>query len=706
MTHLKTFAIAFLLLIAILGNSQVVLNDTILKYLPATSEPHSEWRNLDFDDSNWQNTSLGDFSMNWHSITVADFPIIGYGDSNNVKIPKVQTFYTRSIVRLNNPSDYEELMMVIDFDDSFVAYINGVEFARANLGKNGSTTTYDQLADRSHDLRAIQGSNQIDVLNGYYIDKDFIDNHLIEGENVLSIEYHNDSINGTDLGFWGGVVIDITNADFNVFNLPSRYKRCMELDSTHLPIIVIESDEFGIPKKRIEVFATIGIINNGKGNYNKPSNSYNAHFGDVKIELRGQSSADYPKKSYDFELKDPDGKDTSISLLGLPREADWILQGPWADRSQFRNALIYELGRKTGNWSPKVKFCEVIINGEYVGLYNLIEKIKRDSNRVNVAKLRDEEISGTDVSGGYILKYDKPNNSTFQIVYPKDKNIQDEQETYIRDFIAEYEEVLYSNEGLDEVEGYNKYIDTESLIDYMIISELGKNCDAYRFSTFFHKDKDDRDPRLKYGPLWDFDLCFGNSIWQDGFKTDGWQFAYPGSNVFHILRLFQDPLLVDSFKYRWFELRESFLSTDSLFAQIDELAQELEQPLKRNYEVWPVVDKGLFFPYYTVPNYDEEIVYIKNWISDRVVWIDDNIDDIYYDVTDIEDIQEFNSFQFKANLYPNPMVNEFIIDSYVDKGNYKVYYNKGNEDLKRGLHIVNLKLDGKSYYQMKVMVDN
>jgi spore coat protein CotH len=393
--------------------------------------------------------------------------------------------------------------------------------------------------------------------------------------------------------------------------------------------------------------------------------------------------------------------------------------------------LAYELGLKTGHWTPRVKFCEVLLNGQNVGLYNLIEKIGRDSSRINIGKLTETEISGTDLTGGYVLKYDKP-NGTLQIVYPKEKNLQPEQEEYIFNFVKNYDDVLKTNNGLDEDLGYKKYIDPQSLIDYMVVVELTKNCDSYLYSTYLYKDKDDRDGRIKFGPLWDFDLSIGNSVWQEGYKNEGWQFEYPGNNKFNIKRLLQDPEMVELFQERWLELRDKFLHTDSLFARIDDLRAELKEPLKRNYEVWPLVDKGIFFPAYYVNSYDEEIEYMKNWLAVRVAWIDEHIKNIYYPVTvytDIDDSQTQTASEFSAHAYPNPFAHEFYIDlnvpnsgnlqieiinvqgkvvdviesTPVEKGEYKVYWNKGNTELWPGLHIVSIKIDGKLFEHIKVL---
>lgn len=723
MIHKKLAISIIALCFSLSISAQEFISDTLsTKFFPATEEPSSNWNTSDFDDSNWEN--------------LQGVHIFAYGDIDYLNIPKVPSIYIRSFFDVNDLNAFRELMLFCDFDDGFVAYLNGVEFARVNMGKQNTPTTFDQLADRSHEMAIAQGIENTVPVMGYYIDSLFLDSVLVTGQNVVAIEVHNDSINGSDLGFYHEIR-NLTNVDFVYGEFLHRYKKCVHLESSKLPIVIIETDEFGVPFALNQEWeytkGTLKIINNHTNQLNFiDSKSYELE-SNLRIRYRGESSRFFPKRPYKFELKDNEWKDTSISLIGLPREADWILQGPFADKSQLRNSLAYEFGRKTGRYAPRTKAIELIINGEYVGLYNLVEQIKRDSNRVNIAKLREEEISGTDLTGGYILKYDKGTRD-IQIVYPKDKNIQDEQETYIRDHMAEYHDVLLSNDGLDPDIGYKKYIDGESLVDYVIVSELAKNADAYRYSSFFYKNKDDRDHRIKYGPLWDFDLGFGNTTFQDGDKTDGWQFEYAGSNVFHIRRLFEDPELVSIFQNRWFELREGFLHSDSIFARIDELVAELGPSIQRNYEVWPIIKETLFFEEGIISDtYEEEIAGMKDWINERANWIDNNIMDLHYNVTDyttIEDVENYYNSQFTANIYPNPVVDQFIVDlnmpkagmleveiiditgkvvsiiesTYVENGNYKLFWKKGKEAIKPGLHILNLKLDGKSYYQDKIIM--
>ncbi len=684
------------------------ISDTAFKYFIGNSDPNTDWNTLDFDDSSWE--------TGYHSI--------GFGDMDDyILIDKVSSVYLRIPFYVEDKENLTDLVAIIDYDDGFVTYINGIEFARNNLGKHHSATTFDQLADRSHEAQFYR-RNRGRVL-GFYIDDTIVSNHIQNGTNYLALEVHNDSVDGSDLTAIG--VIINNNGYYNLYDPTSRYIKDLELDSTILPIVKIETDEYGILYKRIEVTGSIELIDNGPGKYNKPDDAP-FHAGRIEIEQRGESSADFPKKSYDFELQDEDGNDTSIAICGLPKENDWILQGPYADKSQIRNAFMYELGRKTGHWSPRVKFVELILNGEYLGLYNLVEKIKRDTARVDIRKLKETEISGIDLTGGYIVKYDK-GSTDLQIVYPKKSSLQEQQKNYIQAFFNEYNSVLRSNDGLDPENGYRKYIDYQSFIDYTIVAEFGKNCDSYLFSSYMFKDRDDINPKIQFGPLWDFDLCFGNAFWQEGNIIDKWQFDLGSNQRFNHKRLFEDPELVNLFEDRWFDLRTSFMHTDSLLKRIDEMVDSLSEPIKRNYEIWPIIDKDLFTRVYQVANYDEEITHIKDWISTRSIWIDDNISSIYYPVTEYPANTDFPfAEELVESIYPNPFDDhltiklstpvarnismvligmdgktlDIVIGAQILPGEYYVHW-IAPEHLSMGLYVLEIRIDGEPYESYKIL---
>lgn len=178
------------------------------------------------------------------------------------------------------------------------------------------------------------------------------------------------------------------------------------LTSSKLPIIIIDTNGQTIPDEP-KITASMKIIDKGNGerNYvNDPANVYN---GKIGIEIRGHSSQMFPKKQYGIELRDDAGNDISVSILGMPSESDFVLNASYTDKSLLRNVIAYKLGNDLGRYASRTKFCEVIINNQYMGIYILQEKVKRDKNRVNIKKIATADTTGDAVTGGYILKIDR-----------------------------------------------------------------------------------------------------------------------------------------------------------------------------------------------------------------------------------------------------------------------------------------------------------
>jgi hypothetical protein len=292
-----------------------------------------------------------------------------------------------------------------------------------------------------------------------------------------------------------------------------------------LPQVFVNTNGQEIPDEP-KIIAEMSIENKGELTYE----------GFIGIEIRGQSSQMFPKKQYGFETRDSENEDLDVSLLGLPEEEDWILHAPYSDKSLIRNALIYDLSRDIGRYSSRLVFVELILNNIYDGLYILMEKLKRDKYRIDINKLKSSENEGEDLTGGYILKLDKedsydqlnsfsssipPPNSTnnqqirFVFDTPDEEDITDEQRNYIKSYINSFETVLNSNQFSDTENGYSKYIDVDSFVDFFILNELSNNVDGYRLSTWLVKDKNEL---LSIGPIWDFNLAFGNANYCGGGK--------------------------------------------------------------------------------------------------------------------------------------------------------------------------------------------
>lgn len=175
---------------------------------------------------------------------------------------------------------------------------------------------------------------------------------------------------------------------------------------SNLPIVLINTNGETIvddPK----IMGDMAIIDNGPGVMNSIKDTPNDYNGKIGIEIRGSSSQMFPKKQYGIELWDEEGEGIDASILGMPEEEDWVLFAPYNDKALIRDALAYKLGRDMGQYASRQRFCEVLLNGEYMGVFVFFEKVKRDGERVDIAKLDPDEVNGDDLTGGYIFKIDK-----------------------------------------------------------------------------------------------------------------------------------------------------------------------------------------------------------------------------------------------------------------------------------------------------------
>jgi hypothetical protein len=276
-----------------------------------------------------------------------------------------------------------------------------------------------------------------------------------------------------------------------------------------------------------------------------------------------------------------------------------------------------------------------------------MEKIKRDKNRVDISTLLPEDISGDELTGGYILKIDKtegeevdgwisdypppwdPNDDIFiQYHEPKPSEITAEQKAYIHSYIDSFEDMLASDDFKDPLTGYPVWIDVGSFIDFFLINELSRNVDGYRLSSFFYKDKDSVNPKITMGPLWDFNLAFGNANYYNGSDITGLFIDYDltDSDSFHIpfwwRRLMEDPAYSQQAANRWNALRQTIFHLDTLYAKIDEFTSYIWEAQERNFQRWQILNRYVWPNNYVGGSYIAEINYLKNWIAQRTAWLD------------------------------------------------------------------------------------
>ncbi len=444
--------------------------------------------------------------------------------------------------------------------------------------------------------------------------------------------------------------------------------------SSNLPIVIIDTYGQEIPDDP-KLMVGMKIIDNASGerNYLTDTPVYDGFAG---IELRGSSSQQFPKKSFGFETWDSNGEELDVSLLGMPEETDWILNANYTDKTLMRNTLAYRLSQEMGHYATRHKYVEVVLNGNYHGVYIFSEKIKRDGDRVDIAKLTNTMNSGDPLTGGYIFKIDKqtgsggdgwisdypppahPSGQTifFQYEYPKSDVITPQQKEYISSYMDTFEGALAGPFFDDPENGWRKYAVESTFIDYFIVNEISKNVDGYRLSTFIHKERESLGGKLRLGPVWDYDLGFRNADYCAGDVVTGWAYQFPCQYdywqvPFWWQRLLQDSLFADHLKCRWENLRINKLTNAWFENYVDSLATLLDEGQQRNFIKWPILGIYVWPNPQPIPaTYAGEIDALKSYLNSRLAWLDQNMPG-YCNPTSME---EKNTEKVKLTLYPSP----------------------------------------------------
>ncbi|MFM7661889.1 MAG: CotH kinase family protein, partial [Bacteroidota bacterium] len=297
--------------------------------------------------------------------------------------------------------------------------------------------------------------------------------------------------------------------------------------------------------------------------------------------------------------------------------------------------LVFDLFQKMGRYAPRTRFCELVLDGEYLGVYTLQEKVKRDKNRVKIDKLLPNEVSFPSLSGGYIYEinntgsafdwtsnFNPINDATteynveFRVVYPDRDVIPLAQLNYIRSFTDSFEMALASDQYQDSLLGYRAFADVYSFIDFMLISEFAANYDTYGRSFFLVKENQNDGGKLKAGPPWDFDQGFGY-YWP---SPQGWVWEitnYYWPFPFWWSKFWSDELFRRETECRWKSYRQEALSNSMIQQTIDSLQLRLSSAIVRNEFLWPSSNGT---------TYQDNINNLETWITQRLTWIDDSLD--------------------------------------------------------------------------------
>ncbi|MFK2476540.1 CotH kinase family protein [Bacteroides fragilis] len=369
-----------------------------------------------------------------------------------------------------------------------------------------------------------------------------------------------------------------------------------------MPVLFIETEDgSAISSKNEYKNATICIWGDSL-----PLNS------DVKIKGRGNSTWTLPKKPY--KLKFPE----KVSLLGAPKDKEWVLLANYADKTNLRNETAFYMGRISQlEWTPRTHFVEVFINDVYEGTYQLCEQVKVSTSRVDVTDdgflLEIDHLDKLDATDTYfeteriLVNIKKPN-----------VEVGDEKYCFIKEYITEAERVLFGDNFKDPVNGYRKYLDVNSFVDWYLVNEIAKNNDAVFWSSCYMNVSPNG--KIKMGPLWDFDIAFGNINYNNNQLATGFWVK----EASWIKRLFEDTYFVDKVKERFKYFMER---KEDIFMYINKTADTLHYSAIENNNRWGTLYSNTWPNYAVWGAYENEVQYMKFWLDKRFLWLDKAFED-------------------------------------------------------------------------------
>ena len=417
---------------------------------------------------------------------------------------------------------------------------------------------------------------------------------------------------------------------------------------THLPLVVIDTGGLEIPGEPIEdenrrkigftttadgndmLSATIAVMSSDEHNHH-PSDQPDLQ-SEMLLRIRGNSSRDFEKKGYLLRLTDQNGAYQNQEMMGMDAHYEWALHGPYLDKTLIRNYMWYNIAGTIMGYAPNVRFCEVILNGEYRGLYLMTETVTNGKNcRLDLA----EPVSGSNQTG-YVLRLDRGSNTPMKnistlanatyrnrqkvdIQYPRSGELTQEMADHIAQDFSDFEKKLYSYDFDTDDHGYYYDINVQSFVDYFILNEFTANYDAGWLSTYIYRDLGGKYKMV----VWDFNSACDN--YMD--PTISPQHFEIQHNVWYYM-LTKDPYFTRRVIERYRELRKSYLSDEYLNRYIDETVTYLGDAIERNFAVWGnTFAMDLIQPPERNPrSYEEAIQQMKDFIGKRGAWMDENIE--------------------------------------------------------------------------------
>jgi hypothetical protein len=624
----------------VLSDLQMKYDDGFIAYINGTRVASSNAPTIGSYDSNATGEHPDAFAVNYESFDVSQF--------SNLLVPGTNTLAIHMLNRSSGSSDFLAVPNMIlgsgqPLDPPLVGQLStptpgtpntnlqasDVSLSRVGGAFSGSFVLTMTSGDPSESIRYTTDGSQPNANSTLYTNP----------ISVTSTTQYRARTFGAE-----GQIGDISTETY------TRMAGATASFSSDLPVVVLENFAQGVPGGSFEDGA-FALYEPDEVTGRTSLTDEATLTSRIGMQRRGSSTFGNPKTNYRIELRDQNGEDESHEILGMPAESDWILYAPYTfDRALMRNTFIYDMSDQMGNYAIRTRYVEVYSNtnngtlddADYMGVYVLMESVKRDSNRVDIDELSPFDTSGEELTGGYIIKIDRPdgapdgawhtsrgtpsqyNENSYVHYEPERAEMTQEQVDYIRDYFEEFEDALYGPNSADPELGYQAYFDVDTSIDHHILRTLSKDPDALRLSEYVYKDKGGK---LTFGPRWDFDRSMGPD--SDGRANNpvGWDaneapfFGYDWWG-----QLFDDPNFTQKWVDRWQELRETTLSNQGITDTIDGLASQIAESQARNFDRWSNVGpNGGTYAAPGLSGWEAEVSHLKNWIITRAEWMDSQV---------------------------------------------------------------------------------
>lgn len=387
---------------------------------------------------------------------------------------------------------------------------------------------------------------------------------------------------------------------------------------SNVPTVYIETEnKVAIPAKTEDyVRATLRIVDG------ENITLYDA----LGVRGRGNSTWNLPKKPYRIKF------DKKQKLLGddYANAKSWTLLANHGDKTLMRNAVAACIGKFAGQpFTAAAKFVDLVVNGKYLGSYQISDQIEVRSKRVDIVEQEDEATAESNITGGYLLEVDgfayqetsyftTTRGVAITIKSPDEDIINADQKNYIKKYITQFETALFAGNFTDPEKGYRRFVDEETLASWYVSSELTANADAF-WSTYIYKDQDD--PKIYWGPLWDYDIAFDNCVRLGKIVNNLLSEKGFGDDLTKkwVVRMWQDPWFANLVNDKWRELVDNGIE-EHLLNHIDSLAGVLDQSQALNFKIWKINERA-YDEIELFNTYSEGVDYLKNFITARTAYL-------------------------------------------------------------------------------------